>query len=99
MGRARGEVEVPTPALRVEARQDRDCLDQRGLAHAVLTHEKRHAGIELQRAEIPESRDREGVDVKVGHLLAQERQLPNEAVLAEAGPTFHVPTITTGSLL
>lgn len=61
VGIARRKAEVASAALGVEAAVDRDRLDERRLAGAVLPHEEGHLLLEFQPPEMPHHR--EGKDV------------------------------------
>jgi hypothetical protein len=66
---ARREVEVRRPALGVETGRDRDPLDQRRLAAAVLPDDERDPRIERQIVEGADGRQRPGPDLRIGDLV------------------------------
>src|SRR5258705_1776970 len=68
---ARRELEELSAALGVQLRLDRDRLDQRRLAAAVLTHEKRDARVELEPFDAAQRRQL--VRVVAGAFLEADR--------------------------
>lgn len=68
----RTEPEVLRAALRVEAREDRDRFDQRGLSRPVLADEERDLRIERELVEGPDRRNRERIRARVRDALADQ---------------------------
>jgi len=76
--RARGHRDIPAAALGVETGGDRDGLDQRRLAAAVLAGEERHVRVERELVQLPDRRDRERVDIEVAHRVPFEDDRAHE---------------------
>src|SRR5215831_7733235 len=66
---ASAETEVPGASFGVEAPGNRDCLEQRGFARAVLADEERDLWVQLESVQIPYRRQRERIPVERRDLV------------------------------